>query len=78
MTTWNVASISDLESLSPSVGDAAIVAGYYAPGDLGGGVFYWEGTAPECPKVVETAPANAESVDATGRLCVQYSVDLLQ
>jgi hypothetical protein len=73
MATWNVALISDLQSVSPGVGDAAIVAGYYAPGDLGGGIFYWEGTPPDCPTVVKTAPVNTAIADATDTFPIQIT-----
>lgn len=37
-----VASIAALKALTPSAGDAVNVLGYYAPGDGGGGQFYYD------------------------------------
>jgi Pectate lyase superfamily protein len=73
MTTWNVSLISDLQSVSPAVGDAAIVAGYHAPGDLGGGIFYWEGLVKDSPTVFNTVRVNTMIVDATDTLPIQIT-----
>jgi len=40
-----VASIAALKALTPSAGDAVNTLGYYAAGDGGGGVFYYDGTS---------------------------------
>jgi hypothetical protein len=44
-TTVNT--ISDLRELSTNDDQQVIVAGYYAPGDGGGGIFYWDGKSTE-------------------------------
>ena len=40
-----VASIAALKALTPSAGDAVSVLGYAAPGDGGGGQFYYDAGA---------------------------------
>lgn len=42
LTQYSVGSIAALRGLSPAAHDAVQVLGYWAPGDDGGGIFFWD------------------------------------
>src|SRR5947208_485413 len=70
MSTRNSPNIAALQAISPRAGDQAIVAGYYAGGDLGGGTFYWE------PLSV-TAATNAAPIAITTSVSHGYTTGQL-
>ena len=73
MSTWNEGSISRLQSVRANPGDDAIVAGYQAPGDLGGGAFHWEGAAPAAATVADVSAADAIVIDASNETPVRIT-----
>jgi hypothetical protein len=73
MATWNVETIEALQAVSPSSGDDAIVAGYFDAGDLGGRIFYWEGTSalPASAAITGVTAVSAEITALTPTAPVQ-------
>jgi len=65
MSTWNVPTVIDLQGVTPGLNDDAIVAGYRAAGDLGGGVFSWDPLPPASAVVAGTAAADADVSNAS-------------
>jgi hypothetical protein len=72
MATWNESTIKSLQALTPANGDDAIVSGYHLPGDLGGGVFYWEGKAPAAA-IAGTSAANAAITSASNAIPIEIT-----
>lgn len=67
MTANSATTIASLQSLAGpfSNGDVAVVAGYYAPGDLGGGSFYFESAPPAAATVTGATGVSLSITGAT-------------
>ncbi|PWT97391.1 MAG: hypothetical protein C5B51_31510, partial [Terriglobia bacterium] len=66
MPVWNTATVAGLQAIQAAPGDMAIVAECRAAGDLGGGLFYWEGAAPAAATIAAISPAEAVICDISG------------
>ncbi|HEY6340026.1 MAG TPA: hypothetical protein VIY49_00925 [Bryobacteraceae bacterium] len=66
--------IADLATdLAPAAGDGAIVSGYAAAGDDGGGDFYWEGDPPDSAIIAGTIAADAAIASASDTVPIQIT-----
>jgi len=73
MAMWTEKTIASLQAVKPAAGDDAAVAGWHITGDLGGGLFHWDGVPPAGVTVSAIDPSNATVTSASDTTPIQIT-----
>src|SRR5262245_61370174 len=65
MSMFTAPTMKDLQAVVASAGDAALVFGHSAPGDMGGGSFYLQAPPPDSATISNVVTLNAQIVGVT-------------